>query len=189
VHLFRNHLFLCTSKKNQSAGTLPNPLAAFSITFWVGYWPRVEGWAFSCLLQTTFKESHILGVPHSNNISQLGTGLSKVLWVAGCKLWSRRVHMWRAHNGVAIAGSASDGRISTHGTEHKIIWRYGTCSWKIKKKKLLAATNDVVEITAAYRLWLRRLFIAAFTMTVCQCLVSLLHQEYMYMYMKTNWVK
>jgi hypothetical protein len=61
---------------------------------------------FSCRLQMTFKESHILGAPHSNNISQLGTGLSKVLWVAGYRLWSRRVHMWRAHNGVAVAGES-----------------------------------------------------------------------------------
>jgi hypothetical protein len=51
----------------------------------------------------TFKESHIPGMPHSNNISQLllGTGLSNVLWVAGYRLWSRRVHMWRVHRGVS----------------------------------------------------------------------------------------
>jgi hypothetical protein len=37
-----------------------SPHPAFSIPFWVGgYWPRVEGRAFSCLLQMTFKESHI----------------------------------------------------------------------------------------------------------------------------------
>jgi hypothetical protein len=81
-----------------------------SITFWVGvYWPRVEGWAFTCLLQMTFKESHIPGTPHSNNISQLGTELSKVLWVAGYRLWSRRLHMWRVHDGVAVAGGSRGG--------------------------------------------------------------------------------
>jgi hypothetical protein len=86
-----------------------NIISAFSITFWVGGWPRVEDWAFSCLLQMTFKESHMSGAPHSNNISQLGTGLSKVLWVAGYTLWSRRLHMLRAHDGVAVAGGARGG--------------------------------------------------------------------------------
>jgi hypothetical protein len=61
-----------------------------------------EGWAFSCILQMTFKESHIPGMPHSNNISQLGTGLSKVLWVAGYRLWSSRLHMWRVHDGFPL---------------------------------------------------------------------------------------
>jgi hypothetical protein len=83
--------------------------SAFSITFWVGgYWPRIEGGAFSCLLEMTFKESHIV-VPHSNNISQLGTGPSKVLWVAGCRLWSKKSHMWCAHEGEAFAEETRGG--------------------------------------------------------------------------------
>jgi hypothetical protein len=84
--------------------------AAFSVAFWVGgYWPRVEGWAFSCLLQMTFKELHIPDAPHSNNISQLVTELSKVLWVAGHRLWSRRLLMWCVHDGIAVSGSTRGG--------------------------------------------------------------------------------